>query len=148
MIFDQNRIEGATPGGTWNTTGLGTGNYVRSDSAGSALLGLVTTPSFDCYWEVYAHLGKVQSQEAAYNNFTLMLWLPAGDADGSTQQQGAITQHSAVDTLGFRAVRKIWKLKADITYTCYTYWMLDTAATWTYSVDPQYMWMETKKWAR
>ena len=117
------------------------------DTTGAALLQIAITPTVPVFWEVNCCVGSVQKTSAAYDYAYALLHLNVADQDGAQDVGAIFTQHSTVDTFGFRAPKHIFRLPAGGPYTCNVRWSA-SAGTWNYYQDRSWLWLEGKYWAQ
>lgn len=143
-IMDTQLLEGANDG--YQSFVGGAQVNILADTVN--LLQLQYTPPVDAWWEVSLQVGLVQKVDAAYHQAYAGVLVTPAPASGSGQAWGArLTQHSTVDTYAFRAVSKLFRLAAGVTYTAQGAWSAD-GGTWQYFQGAGYLWIQGRAWPR
>lgn len=119
------------------------------DAAGVVPLALTYTPPVDCWWDVTATIGIVDSLNAVYNYMYGLLDISPNDVDNEANGGYQImTQRSDVNKYGHRKPEAIFKLAAGTTYTVSAQWVLGTVASWQYNQGHAYLSIIGRAWAR
>jgi hypothetical protein len=126
---------GAKGAGTWRAIANG----------GSFPLSINYTPDRSCWWAVDCIIGAIAKDDAAYHYGYVYIQMIPPDVDGIDVGQAIYTQHNAVQTHSFRAIRRIFSLAPNTGYTV-TAKFSTPGGSWQYFDHFQHLSMTGKAW--
>jgi hypothetical protein len=117
-----------------------------SDGAGG-FMQISYTPTVNCYWEVYGHIGYTQKIDATWGGAYGGLALTPADASGYSAAWTLGYGNSAGPAADNRVLQRTYILTANTPYTVNLAFSV-SQGTWNIYQDQQYFYMEAKAWSR